>query len=94
MTAWKGKPRPAAVVPPAETVILEGVTASREAFRPYLAYSIWIDTPRELCLERGLERDGAHMRPQWESWLAAEDAYIAREHPAERVDAIVPGAAP
>jgi uridine kinase len=76
---------------PGRTVILEGVTASRDAFRPYLAYTIWVDAPRELRLRRGLERDGESMREQWEQWMAAEDAYVERERPHERADAVVRG---
>src|SRR2546428_2859033 len=58
---------------PAEFVILEGVTASREAFTPYLTYTIWIGAPTELRLERGLERDGQASRAQWELWMAGEE---------------------
>ena len=91
VTAWGGRPRPPVEIAPAETVVLEGVTASREAFRPYLAFTIWIDTPREECLRRGLERDGEQSRPLWERWLASEDAYIARERPHERADLVLSG---
>jgi uridine kinase len=91
VTAWGGRPRPAVELMPAETVILEGVTSSREAFRPYLAFSIWIETPREECLRRGLARDGEHMRAHWERWIASEDAYIARERPELHADTVVPG---
>jgi hypothetical protein len=49
-TSWGGDERELLVIEPTGIVILEGVTASREAFRPYLAYSIWIETPRELRL--------------------------------------------
>ena len=90
-SSWGGEEREPAVVEPAEFVILEGVTASREAFRPYLAYSIWVETPRELRLARGLERDGAHMRAHWEQWMEAEDRYIDRERPAERADCVLRG---
>jgi len=78
-------------VSPAEFVILEGVSASRNAFRPYLTYSIWIDAPRELRLGRGLERDGEAARAQWLAWMAEEDAYISRERPRDNVDVILPG---
>lgn len=91
VTAWTGAPRPAVEIVPAELVILEGVSSSREAFRPYLSGAIWIETPREVCLARGLERDGEHMRAQWEAWLAEEDAYIAREDPRARADLVVQG---
>jgi uridine kinase len=91
VSAWDGVPRPSVEIAPDGLVILEGVTASREAFRPYLALAVWIETPRELCLERGVERDGEGMRAQWEAWQAAEDGYIAREDPLAYVDAVVAG---
>jgi uridine kinase len=91
VSAWAGKERPPVEIPPAEIVILEGVTASREAFRPYLAHTVWVETPRELCLQRGLERDGEEMRADWERWLESEDAYIARERPELHADTVVLG---
>jgi uridine kinase len=90
-TSWGGPPRGEVVVDPAPFVVVEGVTASREAFRPYLAYSIWVETPRDLRLTRGLERGGADTLERWECWMAAEDAYVARERPAEHADRVVPG---
>jgi len=78
-------------VSPSEFVILEGVSASREAFRPFLTYSVWIETPRALRLRRGLERDGHEARAQWEEWMAEEDDYVSREKPREHVDLILPG---
>ena len=90
-TSWGAEQREPLVIEPAEFVILEGVTASREAFRPYLAYSIWIDTPRGLRLKRGLDRDGAEALDEWEKWIAGEDRYVARERPAERADCVLRG---
>src|SRR3569833_4290140 len=63
--SWGGPAKERVTIEPGGVVIVEGVTASREAFRPYLVFSIWVETPRELCLQRGLERDGEAMRPQW-----------------------------
>ena len=80
-----------AEVTPAEFVILEGVTASRAAFRPFLSYSVWIETPRDLRLSRGLERDGEEARVQWEEWIAKEEDYVRREKPQERADLVLPG---
>lgn len=80
------------VVETGGTVIVEGVTASRVAFRPYLAFSIWIETPRDVRLQRGLARDGgASTLEQWRAWMAAEDEYVARERPAEHADVVLPG---
>ena len=90
-TSWGGPEKEQLVVEPADFVVLEGVTASRAAFRPYLAYSIWIDTPAELRLRRGLTRDGDDARADWERWMAEEDAYVAREQPTEHVDVVLRG---
>lgn len=89
--AWGGPPKPEVVVEPGGVVVIEGVTASRDVFRPYLTYAVWVETPRELRLRRGLERDGEHMRPQWEAWMAAEDEYVARERPDVHADVVVRG---
>jgi uridine kinase len=90
-TSWDGRPRARIELEWTGVVVLEGVTAARAAFRPFLTYAIWVETPRELRLRRGLERDGEEARPLWERWMAEEDAYAAREHPAERADLVVPG---
>ena len=76
---------------PTPVVIVEGVTASRAAFRPYLTYAIWIDTPADVRLARGLDRDGPASRSQWERWMAAEEEYRIRERPDERADLVVSG---
>jgi uridine kinase len=90
-TSWGGEEREPVLVEPADFVILEGVTASRRAFRPYLAYSIWVETPRKVRLARGVERDGVDARAQWEEWMEAEDGYVRRERPAEQADCVLPG---
>jgi uridine kinase len=90
-TSWGGSEREPVVIDPTAVALVEGVSASRESFRPYLAYSIWIETPRELRLRRGLERDGSDARADWERWMAEEDAYVERERPAEHADFILRG---
>lgn len=89
---WSPDQQPEQVhVRPTEFLVLEGVTASRTAFRPYLTYAIWIETPSEICLERGLARDGEDARAQWEAWIAGEERYRARERPDTRADCVVRG---
>jgi len=90
-TGWGGPAKPEVVIEPADLVLLEGVSASREAFRPYLAYSIWIETPRDVRLRRGLQRDGEPGRADWDRWMAEEDRYVERERPAARADAVLRG---
>ena len=72
-------------------MLLEGVGAARNTFRPYLAYSIWVETERAVRLQRGIDRDGEESRAQWERWMDGEDEYIARERPAEYVNVVLPG---
>ncbi len=89
--SWGGPSRSEVTIEPTDFVLLEGVTATRAAFRPYLAFSIWVETPKDLRLRRGLERDGEAMRGQWYSWMEEEERYVADESPAAHADLILPG---
>jgi len=90
-TNWGGPEKDPIVIEATDFVILEGVTASREAFRPYLAYSIWVQTPRQVRLARGLKRDGTLARATWSAWMEEEDRYVERERPADHVDLVLQG---
>ena len=79
------------VVEPTEFLVLEGVTASREAFAPYVTYSIWVDAPAPLRLQRGLDRDGPNALEQWQAWMTQEERYRLRERPDERADLVIRG---
>jgi uridine kinase len=91
--SWGPDHRPEPVVgqPVTSVMLLEGVSSARREFRSYLSMAVWVDTPRDLCLTRGLARDGVDARQQWETWLAAEDEYIARDQPHEFADITVSG---
>jgi len=78
-------------VSPADVVILEGVSSARAAARDRLTCAIWIDAPAKVRLARGLERDGEAMRPDWERWMAEEDAFYAQDLVRDRVDVVVDG---
>jgi uridine kinase len=58
---------------------------------------IWVETPKEVCLERGLARE---MMPRgrtisaWEIWQAKEDKYIAEYQPKEKADIVIDGLKP
>jgi uridine kinase len=95
---WDGHiPEPVVDLPVTPTLILEGVSAARREFRPYLSFAVWVETPPEVCLQRGLdrdqgrERDGQDAAAIWAGWVADEDAYIARDDPTSYVDVIVRG---
>src|SRR5206468_1587388 len=48
-------------VQPAAVVVIEGVGASRAAWRHRLAMSMWVDAPRDVRLARGIARDGEQL---------------------------------
>lgn len=78
-------------VAPQPHIIIEGVSATRCTFRPYLSLSIYVGTPRELRLQRGLERDGKEALALWQGWMAEEDEYLRRDDPKSNADIIVSG---
>jgi uridine kinase len=78
-------------VVPAPVVVIEGVGATRRAWRERLVARIWVDAPRVERLRRGLERDGAHMAGFWQWWMAAEDRYVLDERPDLYADIRVAG---
>lgn len=82
----------ALTVPPADVVLIEGVGATRSAWRDVLCLRIWVEAPRQVRLRRGIERDGEQLREFWQSWMAAEDSYVAEEHPSASADLVVDGA--
>jgi uridine kinase len=84
----------AITVEPSDVVLIEGVGATRKAWRDRLALRVWVDCPRDLRLQRGIERDGEELRQFWLKWMRAEDDYLAAEHPHAYADAIVNGATP
>jgi uridine kinase len=78
-------------IAPGEFLVLDGVSASRHAFREHLALTVWVQTPRAERLRRGLARDGQHARDQWLGWMAEEDAYVQRGRPDLNADLVVSG---
>lgn len=77
-------------VEPGRPVLLEGVGATRRAWRDRLAMRVWVDAPRDVRLQRVLSRgDGS---PEfWREWMAAEDAYVDQERPQHHADLVVDG---
>ncbi|HET7667585.1 MAG TPA: AAA family ATPase [Mycobacterium sp.] len=76
-------------VEPNDVVIIEGVGATRKAWRDRLALRIWIDCPRDIRLARGIARDGEELREFWIGWMKAEDAYLESEQPQLYADVVV-----
>lgn len=76
---------------PQPFVVMEGVSATREEFKPFLAFSIYVETDRETCLGRGLRRDGEETKQKWLGWMRHEDAYLERDDPISSADLIISG---
>lgn len=79
-------------VPAGGLVVLEGVSSMRREFTVAWDLTVWVETPRELCLARGLERDGADSRHLWNRWMVQEDEYVRRDQPHRRAGLVVAGA--
>lgn len=83
-------------------MILEGVSSLRKEFRPYISVGIFIDTPKEVCLQRGLDRDEgnntgkstADLTKIWEEWQRDENEYFARDDPMSFANFVITGTQP
>ena len=74
------------------SVVVEGVYSLRTELRSYASVSIWVDTPQDVRLARGLERDGEAARPRWiDEWMPAEDAYVSAMRPSAAATLVVDG---
>jgi uridine kinase len=80
------------VVDPGGVVIVEGNYSTRPELRPYYGLTLWVETPHELRLRRGLERDGEEARSSWlNEWMPEEDRYLAAFQPLDHVDLLIDG---
>jgi len=80
------------IVEPIGVIIVEGITAAAPDLLHWYDITVWVETPPELCLQRGIERDGESARDQWESfWIPAEQKYIEAEQPSSHVDFVISG---
>ena len=93
-------PEPAVDQPVMPVMIVEGVSSSRREFREYLGLTIFVDAPKELCLQRGVDRDTQtgkrreELTYMWEQWLQAEERYFLRDTPKEFADVVIDGTRP
>jgi uridine kinase len=79
-------------IPPGGVMVVEGVSCSRLSLADAYDLAVWVHAPRELCLARGLERDGQAALGLWQKWMADEDDYVDREGPERRAAVVVDGA--
>ena len=74
-----------------DLLVVEGVGASVPAVDRLLTLRVWVDAPRDRRLARGLARDGAHLRAEWEQFLVDETVVHDRDHSRDRADIVVDG---
>jgi uridine kinase len=58
---------------------------------------IWVETPKEVCLERGLTRESMPREKTisaWKIWQQQEDDYIRDFKPQEKADVVIDGTKP
>jgi uridine kinase len=97
---WPGhKPEPVVDQAVTEALILEGVGSLRREFRQFLSVAIFVDAPREVCIERGITRDAAmgtkeEVLERWNRWFDDELGYMARDEPARFADMVLDGTVP
>jgi uridine kinase len=73
-------------------VVVEGVFALRAELRDLYDVTAWVETPFEVCLARGLARDGEGARGCGLGWKERDDRFIESERPHQRADVVVRGA--
>ncbi|WP_436534219.1 uridine kinase family protein [Actinoplanes sp. HUAS TT8] len=75
---------------PGRTVIVEGVYTARPELAGYYDHVTYVDTPREVCLDRCRAR-GENPEEWILRWRAAEDHYLRTTRPESRADLLVRG---
>lgn len=78
-------------VAPCDVLLVEGVGSGGSAYDAAITCLVWVETPADVRLRRGLDRDGQQMRADWLAWRDREDAMFARERTRERADLVVDG---
>ncbi len=80
-------------VPVGGIVLIEGNYSTRQELFDFYDYTLWIDAPHELRLERGLSRGGEDTRERWlTEWMPEEERYLAAQDPVSRVHLVLDGA--
>jgi len=82
-------------VPVGGTLIVEGVSSMRDELGKYWDFAIWLDSPYDIRLQRGVERDGEAMRSKWtDVWMPEEDAYFNVQRPDKKANLIIDSTKP
>ncbi|SDS59046.1 Uridine kinase [Streptomyces sp. TLI_053] len=77
-------------IAPGTVVIVEGVYSTRPELARYYHFTTYVDTPRDVCLQRVRAR-GENPEAWIERWRAAEDYYLHTTWPQSRAKLLVSG---
>jgi uridine kinase len=79
-------------VEPPRFLIVEGISVLRRELRSFIDFAIWVETPAELRLQRGIDRDGEAALQRWtDFWMAEEARYFEAHRPDAFADVTVEG---
>lgn len=79
-------------VPVTPVLIVEGVSAARQAIRPEATLAVLVTAPAALRIARAVARDGAAILPELRRWHVGEQAHFAADRTAAHADLVVDGA--
>ena len=74
---------------PDRPLVVEGCGALSRANRALATFGIWLELDAAERHRRFSERDAGRFDDHWDGWAAQEDAFIAREHPADLADVVI-----
>jgi uridine kinase len=74
-----------------DLLLVEGVGSSRPDSDDLMTLRVWVEAPRDVRLQRGLARDGEHLRDHWLQFLDDEQQVHRRDRTRERADLVVDG---
>ncbi len=79
------------IVEPGPLLVLEGVGSGTSAHAALRTVLVWVEAPRDLRVDRGVERGGETVRGRWGAWEVAEQRVFDRERTRSHADVRVDG---
>ena len=76
-------------VPPGPLLVLEGTGSWSPLVADLVTVLVWVEAPSQVRLDRGMARDGEHLRPQWEQFRLDEDDLHRRLRTRDHADLVV-----
>ncbi len=94
-------PEPVVNQPVTPIMILEGIGALRPELKPYIDFGIFVNTPQDICFERGFLRDRGQdnktdqeIKQIWQDWQKKEEVFMQSYNPLASANQVVDGTQP